>query len=201
LASALKITSQFTGNLSNEYIVRERGPAPHEEAPVLPSDAAALRKEEAKEDGSKIIVTTITEDKRLAAVIAGIDHDVGIVPRGAFRKPITGPIERCKTFEGLSTAEAGKLSAYLHFHPSKHVQPKSYAEESQQDRTIDFLDPISDDTPKQSWSLQYQNGSEIVVIRSLVWLGSQFFHTAGKNEFAQVYFGNGVKNTDLPFML
>ena len=50
---------------------------------------------------SKLITTTITEDKRLAAAIIALDLETSIAPRGAYRITPTGAIEQSRTFEGL----------------------------------------------------------------------------------------------------
>ena len=47
---------------------------------------ASIRVEETKGDGSIIVTTTITEEKRLSAAIGAIDHETRVVPRGAYRK-------------------------------------------------------------------------------------------------------------------
>lgn len=43
---------------------------------------------------------TIKEEDRLASVVSDIDHDVRIVPRGAFVKTPTGQIFGNRSFEG-----------------------------------------------------------------------------------------------------
>ena len=46
-------------------------------------------------------ITTITEEKRLAALVATIDSDVAVAPRGAYYRAPTGKIELNPSFEGL----------------------------------------------------------------------------------------------------
>jgi len=43
------------------------------------------------------------EEDRLAAVIADIDHDVKIVPRGAFAQSPNGQIYENRSFGGMET--------------------------------------------------------------------------------------------------
>ncbi len=61
----------------------------------------ALRREERKEDGSIVVFTTVNEEKRLATLVAAIDADVSVVPRGAYHKTPTGQIEINPSFEGM----------------------------------------------------------------------------------------------------
>ena len=42
----------------------------------------------------------IKEEDRLAVAIAEIDHDVKVVPRGAFIKTPTGEVNANRSFEG-----------------------------------------------------------------------------------------------------
>ncbi|KAG8123436.1 hypothetical protein E2320_018826 [Naja naja] len=52
-----------------------------------------------------------------------------------------------------------------------------------------------------SWSIQVERGSRIVVLRSLLWPGLTFYHVPNTKQHGYIYFGNGEKNIDLPFML
>ena len=60
----------------------------------------AIRSEVSRDDGSKLVTTTITEDKRLAAAVKTLDHETSIVPRGVLRTSATGAVEHSRTFEG-----------------------------------------------------------------------------------------------------
>lgn len=52
-----------------------------------------------------------------------------------------------------------------------------------------------------SWSLQFEHGSRVCVIRSLLWLGLTFFHVPLTSQHGYIYMGDGIKNLDLPFMM
>jgi len=65
----------------------------------------------------------------------------------------------------------------------------------------DFLDPISDDLPIGSWSLQSDNSKTQITLRSLLWPGFVAYHRANSPIFGYAYFGNGIRNDDLPFLL
>ena len=67
--------------------VVQAGPLLSEPPLELPAEVAALRKEDVKEDGTTVY-TTVTEVKRLAALVAAIDDECAIVPRGAFMKAV-----------------------------------------------------------------------------------------------------------------
>jgi len=63
------------------------------------------------------------------------------------------------------------------------------------------MDSIADDVPSQSWSVKGVRGGSAVVVASLLWPGALFFCVPASPQFGQVYFGTGVKNADLAFML
>jgi radial spoke head protein 9 len=65
----------------------------------------------------------------------------------------------------------------------------------------DFLDPLAGDRPEGVWSLTYDTTQTLACLRSLAWPGYYFFAEIGGGEHGGVYFGNGVPNTDLAFML
>lgn len=144
---------------------------------------------------------TIKEEDRLASVIAEIDEDVAIVPRGAFIKTPTGQVKPNRSFEGLTVSEAAKLCSYMHFRDPKLLLEKTLLWKANLDKSIDFMDTVEDDIPKGSWSLQFERGSGLLTLRSLLWLGYVFYHVPGTCKFGAVYVGTGEKNSDLPFML
>ncbi|EGD80944.1 hypothetical protein PTSG_01527 [Salpingoeca rosetta] len=181
--SCAKIRGRFTGNPSHEFTVE------------------AIRSEETKGDGSIVVTTTITEEKRLAAAVAAIDKETRIVPRGAYRMTPSDVVERNHGFGGLSHQAAGKIESYMHFRQPITLLSKSPLERARMDQGLDFMDSISDDIPKNCWSIQYQNGSKAVVLRSLIWPGFVFFHTPNSPLFGHAYVGTGQRNNDLIFEL
>ena len=65
----------------------------------------------------------------------------------------------------------------------------------------DILDSITTDPVKGSWSIQLDSTKTIVNLRNLLWPGFFAVHQSGTNLYGCVYFGDGKKNADLPFML
>ncbi len=156
---------------------------------------------EGEEEHIEEDVLLLKEEDRLAAVISRIEEDSFIVPRGAFIMQPTSEIVRNRLFEGLTVNEAAKFSNYFHFRETKNLQNKSILFKANLDKAIDFLDPIDEDQPKGSWSLQFERGSALVVIRSLKWPGSCFFHVPETPSYGSLYFGIGEQNRDIAFML
>lgn len=159
------------------------------------------KKSEDGEEAGEEETITIKEEDRLSSVIAEIDEDVKIVPRSAFIKTPDGKINANRSFEGLSVSESAKLCSYMHFRDAICLQEKSLLQKANLDKAIDFMDTLEEDIPKGSWSLQFERGSGLVTLRSLLWLGYVFYHVPGTHMYGSCYVGNGEKNLDLPFML
>ncbi|CAK8692624.1 radial spoke head protein 9 homolog [Clavelina lepadiformis] len=147
------------------------------------------------------VTIQIKEEDRIAAVVATIDEEASIVPRGAYIKTPLGEVHANRSFEGLPVTESGKLNSYMHFRAAQKLASKSIKEKADLDPSIDFMDTIEDDIPKGSWSLQFERGSGLVCLRSLLWLGLTFYHVPNTTKYGCLYIGTGEKNLDVPFML
>ena len=75
-----------------------------------------------------------------------------------------------------------------------------------------FLDPLEKDTPLGVWSLHKDSSKTIVssvqgiimvqiTLRNLQWPGFVAYHRANTDVYGWCYFGNGLKNSDLPFLV
>ncbi|XP_063184820.1 radial spoke head protein 9 homolog isoform X1 [Chroicocephalus ridibundus] len=183
VTQAGQLKGRFQGDPSFEYEYTERNA----------EDAERLF-----EDGKEPM---IKEEARLVATIEQIDRAVGIIPRGAFVKTPLGSVSENRNFEGLSLAEAKRLSSYFHFTEPVNLKNKTLLEKADLDPSTDFLDSLEHDIPQGSWTVQLEKGGTVVVLRSLLWLGLTFYHVPMTKQYGYVYFGNGEKNLDLPFML
>ncbi|XP_034755536.1 radial spoke head protein 9 homolog [Etheostoma cragini] len=160
-----------------------------------------IRRRGENDDATEEVVTKVNEERRLAVTVHQIDDEASVVPRGAFIKSPHGLVQMSHSFGGLSHSEAGKLDNFLHFSKAKNLKKKSILEMGDLTPAIDFLDVLSDDIPKGSWSLQFECASKVCVLRSLLWLGLSFYHVPTTPQHGYIYIGDGLKNLDLPFML
>jgi len=78
---------------------------------------------------------------------------------------------------------------------------KIYVENDDACFKFDILDNIEDDKIKGSWSIQLDPTKKICNVRSLLWPGYYAVHLSNSDLYGGVYFGNGKKNYDLPFMI
>ncbi|NWS44906.1 RSPH9 protein, partial [Probosciger aterrimus] len=183
IAQAEQLTGRFQGDPSFAY------------------EFADINAEDAEELIAGGKEASIKEEVRLVATIEQIDRAVGIIPRGAFVKTPLGSVCENRNFEGLSFTEAKKLSSYFHFTEPVNLKKKTLLEKADLDPSTDFLDSLEHDIPQGSWTVQLEKGGTVVVLRSLLWLGLTFYHIPMTKQYGYIYFGNGEKNLDLPFML
>ena len=112
-------------------------------------------------------------------------------------------VARNESFKGLSAAEAFDLRHYSHFRNVQHKDKKEGLEKDDAIYQRNFLDDVSADKPPHGvWSIQRDSATgTIAILRNLMWPGSYAFHKAGTKQFGSLYVGDGLKNTELPFML
>lgn len=159
---------------------------------------------DADDDGSgepKPRKVRFSELHRLAFVVGEIDRDCAVVPRGAFTITPTHYVAENSGFRGLTATEAADPAQYLHFRKPEALARRSVLERRALVEDVDFLDPISEDSPRGVWSLRVDLATARATARSLLWPGYFFFHNIETPAFGGCYFGDGQKNTDLAFML
>ncbi|MCB0368789.1 MAG: hypothetical protein KDD45_04905 [Bdellovibrionales bacterium] len=64
-----------------------------------------------------------------------------------------------------------------------------------------FLDALSSDAIKSSWSVQSDASRTEITLRSLLWPGYVGYHRTNSVIFGGVYMGNGLRSQDLPFIV
>jgi hypothetical protein len=141
------------------------------------------------------------EVHRLAATVSAIDRDAAVLPRGAFMVDASHTVGKNKAFEGLSYEAAGTLANYYHFRPPQSSRAKAALAKPGLVRPSDFLDPCREDAPDGVWALSYDPSGTQVALRNLYWCGYYFFHVVDSPDYGGVYFGDGLPNLDLAFML
>lgn len=188
-SAAKKITSFFTGE--HEKVLQ--AVAHKLEEPVDPDS-------ESVELPAGDVAKDFTELDRLSFVAHKIERDCHAVPLGAYKLTPIHEIRLNDIFQGLSKEEMGKIDMYQHFRVPETKEKVEQLERNEGILQTDIFDSLAADKPKGAWSLRIKEGY-IAFIRSLLWPGYSFFHVATTNEFWGVYFGDGIMNKDLPFML
>eukprot|EP00968_Pinguiococcus_pyrenoidosus_P016321 scaffold1557_cov246-Pinguiococcus_pyrenoidosus.AAC.15 len=171
----------------------------------LGEEAAADEEEEAPEEdeegGEKPKKEVFAEHHRLAYVVSRIDHDVAVVPRGAFVLDALHRVLPARSFDGLSYEAAGMKRNYFHFRMPE--SPKAIATMAKEGlvRSTDFLDPIAADKPDEIWSLVYDESKTMALLQSHYWPGYTFYHEMDSGNYGGAYIGYGIENKDVAFMV
>jgi len=197
--------SLFSGE-HDKIIIEVKQPEEEEENQEAKAEGSQeggenLEGEEEEEKEEKIPPKNFTELDRLAYVVRAVDVETSVVPLGAFKITPSHELRRNEAFRGLSQENVGLLHNYFHF---RNVQSQAKKELLLRDEALfhqDFFDPIEEDAPKCSWSIQGDPSQRLVTIRSLLWPGYVAFHECNTPYFGGVYIGNGLRNNDLAFML
>jgi len=142
----------------------------------------------------------MTETDRLSFVVRTIDHDTSVVPVGAYKMLPINELRRNDLFEGLSSEDLDKKEKYVHFRPVESNEKKDKIAMGKAVFDFDFLDCITDDPVKDSWSLHLDSTKTTCTLRNLIWPGYFAYHKANTDEYGGVYIGYGIKNNDIPFM-
>ena len=182
------LNTPFTGDPATPYeIVRPEGYEP----PPPKTD----------ENGEPIPPEEFREEHKLAYHVSVIDNEVSIIPKGAWICDATHQVIRNVTNCGLTHEAAGSLRNYLHFRYPENDRSKQALVKPGVVRHGDFLDNLEDDNPKGCWGVHYDPTAKYSIVRSFYWPGSYFCHEIKTGNYVSVYFGDGLPNEDILFML
>jgi radial spoke head protein 9 len=124
-----------------------------------------------------------------------------VVPQGAFRMTPAHELARNKAFEGLTSHTIKDIKHYFHFRNVQYQEKREQLDRDDALFTHDFFDGIEKDLPKGCWSLQVDHSNTLATLRNFLWPGYFGFHLVSTQRFGGIYIGDGIKNSDLPFML
>ncbi|ETW02407.1 hypothetical protein H310_05923 [Aphanomyces invadans] len=140
------------------------------------------------------------EVDRLVLLVEAIDNQTSLIPCGAYVVSATHYIVPNRLFQGLSWEKALQLGSYHHFRDATTAERKSALATPGLVRPSDFLDPLTVDL-EGTWTLRKDGTGSVVVLRNLVFPGFVFFHKPRTGQYGSAYFGDGLRNPDLAFML
>ncbi|KAL4462089.1 hypothetical protein ABPG74_000934 [Tetrahymena malaccensis] len=154
-----------------------------------------------EEENIKVKPKAFTELDRLAYVVRAIENDCALVPVGAFKLTPTHELRYNDSFRGASLDSVSNINTYQHFRAPQSEEKKKFIARDDALFHFNFLDPIEHDLPKGCWSVQIDSSKTSATVRSLLWPGFVGYHRANSQIFGYAYIGNGIKNSDLPFLL
>ena len=152
-------------------------------------------------DHEKLPPKNFTELDRLSYVIRSICHDCQGVPNGAFRITPGHELTRNRAFEGLSCQQLKDVRNYSHFRPVEMSEKREMIDRGDALNASDFFDPVEKDMPRGSWSLVVDASGTLACLRSQLWPGYFMYHKAHTQSYGGVYIGDGIKHSDLEFMI
>jgi len=166
-----------------------------------PSFFAYNGEEAEPEDPDAPPVERFREVHRLLFTVRKIDHDCSIVPRGSYvvdagKRVISNPY-----FEGLSYSSALLPTSYLHFRKPESLTGIAMLKRPGIIKSGDFLDCIAKDVPGEVWVVSPNSAGTQAYVRNMYWEGYGFYTVCNSGEYGAAYFGIGVPNYDIAFML
>jgi radial spoke head protein 9 len=105
------------------------------------------------------------------------------------------------TYQGLGYQTSLELRAYLHMRRPENLQCIALLRRPGIIKTDDFLDCIDKDAPSEMWAISHDNSAQTVFVRNLFWEGYGFYAILKDAEYGGAYFGTGVPNYDIAFMM
>lgn len=127
-------------------------------------------------------------------------HNITLYTHTHHSLPYTNPRYNIN-FRGLSLANAVSISNWMHYRPPQSVERKKAIEQERAIYEEKILDALEKDTPKGVWTINATIDETAVVVRNLYWPGAMAFHKIDSPEFGYCYFGDGIKNHNLPFLI
>jgi len=185
------IFSPFTGDAATKFAFEVVGPAPPTPPPA--EDGSDVPVPEAPRDAYEL-----SEEERLACVVSEIDEDTSVVPKGAY--VLTGS-QQVVSNPFFKASHDISLTSFCHLRKPKKLQGQTAADRSALSKSVDFLDTLEGDRPIGCWSVQQDDVSGTVAVRSLWWPGYFFYQVSDTDNFGAFYNGYGDRNDDIAFTL
>ncbi|KAK6636046.1 hypothetical protein RUM43_009698 [Polyplax serrata] len=148
-----------------------------------------------------VLVSQLKEEDRLASTVEQINSEAVVVPRGVLLKEPDGYVVINGAFEGLSPDDCEDLKSFVHYRKPIQKWNTNLIARKDYNYALDFLDTIDMDIPKGCWTVQEQKGGRLFTLSNMYWPGFVAYHWTNTNDWGYLYYGNGRKDLDVPFML
>lgn len=166
-----------------------------------PSFFAYNGEEPESDDPEAPKIERFREIHRLYFTVKSIDNDCAIVPRGSYVIDASKKVIANSYYQGISYDTSLALRGYMHFRYPQSEQGKLLLRKPGLIKSGDFMDCIDKDAPVGIWTISHNSSGTVASVRSLYWEGYGFYSVINAPEYGGVYFGNGVANYDIAFML
>jgi radial spoke head protein 9 len=130
-----------------------------------------------------------------------VDDSCAVAPKGALILDARHRVVPSPSYKGLPAELALDVKSYVHWRAPRQADKKRALETKGLTQTTDFLDPIDQDEPKGCWSPIFEPSACMATLRHQVYSGLVAFSSLTGPSYGYVYFGNGIRNDDIAFML
>lgn len=208
-AKCMKIATMFTGITSYVYKDEDQKEKSENDGDDEEEEQNGDNKDEDEDQENKDSVNDeppkiqykLTELDRISWTISSINDECCIVPKDSLILTSSKLMQQNRNFTGLNRNDANKLDSYLHFRTPRDPYSVSKYRKATAMNDTEFLDPITNDLPKGCWRLQSSKAGLEVNVKNLLWPGFEFKYCVGDSQHIQGYFGNGIRQNDLVFMI
>jgi len=139
----------------------------------------------------------VIEISRVAVIVETIDAECAMAPLAALTKKADHSIVDSPTFSGLSYEKAKSAASYVFINQPKAPSVLADALAA----STDFLTSCSDIVPAGALTCKFDEPNSCMTWRSLVYPGFVAYASVGSPLHGYAYFGTGLKNGDIAFML
>ena len=173
------ITTPLTGDLQHTIAVAD----PQESAD---EDAGAPEADEEEAEETKTV--DVVELSRVAYVVGSLETDCVLFPKDFLTVNAKGSIVPNPSFSGIQFPN--KLESFVKTNGLSSVGTSGVGQ-----------GPTAKDDLPGSWAIRYDAMTNTTVLRSLLWPGFVFVYDGKALTTTSLYFGGGMKNVELPFLL
>jgi len=110
-----------------------------------------------------------------------------------------------EAFKGLNREESMKLENWQFSKTSRDSEILGRIDRGEAYYTTDFLETVdvnhSEDFIKNAWSIQSDVTGTLATLKSHYWPGFMAYHRCNTDIVGFVYMGDGICNSNLPFMV
>lgn len=113
----------------------------------------------------------------------------------------SGKVAMNEAFSGMAKDECLKLENWQFSRSPKDPEIQGVIAREEATFSSDVFDNVASEMPKNSWSLQTDVTGTVVTLKSHLWPGFYAYHRCNTSISGFVYMGDGIRNSDLPFMV
>ena len=103
-------------------------------------------------------------------------------------------------FSARQGTDVDSPAAYCHFRPVANPKTQIKLGETASP-SLDIFESLADDVPKGAWTFKSSSTGANMLISNLLWPGFVGYASLGGPAWGYCYFGTGLKNQDIAFML